>query len=268
VSKSNKRRSRAERRNATRDARSAASGAPPIKPPWHEHWRGFIRAGETAAVIACIVGAVSVSGDMAIAVPLLIVAAVMSAISIAAEPSLSKVLKAAAIAITLLLIGGIGEFIYYHHKTADDIATSTNYITDWGAGSSPGVPTVEKFTPGNVSSYKGEAKSHLVVNGDLVRKTIGGQYRLVGVIYHHANTGDMQDEPDISKSGPYDVIAGPIHILIPWNDTFLRERVSGYVGTAYELLAIPIDKVNQKFTTVRQAVALGGKRLDGRRGPP
>ena len=52
------------------------------------------------------------------------------------------------------------------------------------------------------------------------------------------------------KSGPYDIVEGDIEILIYWNETFLRERVSGYQPTIYELLALPMDKAGKDFTTV------------------
>lgn len=147
---------------------------------------------------------------------------------------------------------------------ASDPPSSDYYVTDWGQ--TPG--QLEQFTRGDVGSYKGTAQSHIVVNGNLVRKAIGTSYRLVGVAYHHFRSGDPQDEPNVSRSGPYDIIDGSVYIVVPWNEVFLTERVSGMTGTTYELIALPIDKAAQKFSTIRQAVAFGAKRLAGRVGPP
>jgi hypothetical protein len=81
-----------------------------------ERWRGFIRAGETGFVAAFVLGALSTSGDMAIAAPLLAAAVIAGVVSIGAEPTLSrkaKVVASAGMSISIILIGA---FIFYHFQ--------------------------------------------------------------------------------------------------------------------------------------------------------
>jgi hypothetical protein len=142
--------------------------------------------------------------------------------------------------------------------------SSDYYISQWGT--IPGL--VEQFQIGDPGSYRGPKASHIIADGKLIKEALGTNYRLVGVCLHHSHSVDILDEPNISKSGPYDIVEGYIEILIYWNETFLRERVSGYQPTIYQLLALPIDKAGKDFTTMRQAVGLGGRVLAGRTGPP
>jgi len=81
-------------------------------------------------------------------------------------------------------------------------------------------------------------------------------------------SGDPLDEPDISKSGLYDVKDELITIIIPWNDTFLTELVmKGIRGTNYSLLLVPAD-FDTNFRTIRDALNKGGRSIQNRSGPP
>lgn len=121
---------------------------------------------------------------------------------------------------------------------------------------------------GDVDFIVGAASSELVVDGILLSKRYSTGFKLIGVCFHHTISGDVQDDTDISKSGTYDLESRDIRILIPWNDRFKREFVNQLVTTAYELLAVPPGITPDKFSTIRQAVALGAKRVKGVSGPP
>ena len=54
----------------------------------------------------------------------------------------------------------------------------------------------------------------------------------MGVAFHHKPTGDVLDDPNLSKSGLYDIEPREIRILIPWNETFIADLVNGGDPTA------------------------------------
>jgi hypothetical protein len=53
------------------------------------------------------------------------------------------------------------------------------------------------------------------------------KYRLMGVAFHHKPTGDVLDDPNVSKSALYDIQPREIRILIPWNETSIADLVNG-----------------------------------------
>jgi hypothetical protein len=171
--------------------------------------------------------------------------------------------KDALIAPILALIYFASPILIYLDTTPPP---ESEIVTDWGP--TPGVP--KTFRRGQMDSFVGSPTSHMIVDGALVQKLLGkNDYKLIGVCFHHSHSVDIQDEPNISKSGPYDIENFPIQITIPWNEVFLREMImDGMTGTGYELLALPNDQASSKFSTIREAVALGAKRLTRRRGPP
>ena len=49
----------------------------------------------------------------------------------------------------------------------------------------------------------------------------------MGVAFHHKPTGDVLDDPNVSKSALYDIEPREIRILIPWSETFIADLVNG-----------------------------------------
>lgn len=106
----NRQQKRAEeraRRRAEEEARANAQTTPLTNPPaptaipWHERWRGGIRAGETAVILGLVIGAISVGGDMTEMSLLLFAAWIVSALSLITTDGLT-------IAIRWLLVAGAG----------------------------------------------------------------------------------------------------------------------------------------------------------------
>jgi hypothetical protein len=136
-----------------------------------------------------------------------------------------------------------------------------NYIMQWGATGPYG------FVRGDPASLRGARASHLLVDGGKLG-AYAGKYRLMAIAFHHKITGDVLDDPNLSKSGLYDVEPEQIWILIPWSGGFIADLVDGWHPTRYELLAVPIGVQPEQFETLRQVVALGAVRLDRKGGPP
>src|SRR5208282_463668 len=97
--------------------------------PWSESWRNFIRAGETAFVAVLVIGAPTAS-DMLVVMIFLVIAFVVSAIAIVAEPTISVRWKSGLIPIALLAFIGIYEFAYYRHQEPIPEALLGNYNLD------------------------------------------------------------------------------------------------------------------------------------------
>lgn len=78
-----------------------------------ERWKVVIRAGETAAVIAFVVGATSVSADMLLAGFLLFAGWVVAAVAIAMAPGLATHKKVSlAVAVAALFVGMEGFLVW------------------------------------------------------------------------------------------------------------------------------------------------------------
>jgi hypothetical protein len=88
---------------------------PPAKPAWHERYRVFIRLGETAIVLG-LSAAAATAADVLIASGLLVGAWVVSALSLAAEPSWSRVRKSVFMSLAALCFVGLGGIVYYRHQ--------------------------------------------------------------------------------------------------------------------------------------------------------
>ena len=137
------------------------------------------------------------------------------------------------------------------------------YIQQWGLNDGGA-----KIQPGNPPKViEGAAANEIVVDGSrLIQHR--DHYKLVGVCFHHLKPGDVQDEPAISKSGAYDIEDRQIKIVIPWSNQFFGEVASGITPTGYELLAVPNGISPDQFSTIRQAVAFGAKRIQRTTGGP
>jgi hypothetical protein len=160
----------------------------------------------------------------------------------------------AALAIISFLLCGAG---FYFREPAKPLI-----ITSFG----PSGPAT--FNPGDKTSLKGASSSQLTVNGSALGGYDPKTYKLIGVCFHHKRTGDVIDEPNISKSGLYEIEPREIHIMIPWNDQFITELVNGVTETNYELLVVPAIVSPDSFSTIRQVVAMGAARVARTSGPP
>jgi hypothetical protein len=159
----------------------------------------------------------------------------------------------------------------YYFTLADEPPIPQTIILDWGYSGSA------RWQPGDPQSIQGPKESMLRVNGSLLRSLAKKDYKLIGVGFHHVISGDVLDQPNISKSGLYDIRDGQINITIPWNDDFISELVHAKpVGESlylrriphYMLLAVPKGVTPQSFSSLRQAIDLGAKRLQSVAGPP
>ena len=111
----------------------------------------------------------------------------------------------------------------------------------------------------------------ITADGHLLRSRIADydRYKIAGVCYHYEGLGDVQDVQDLQKSELHDIVEGDIIIGIKLDqkfmNTWLQERKS---NTNYVLVLVPNGINMNQFSTMRQAMALGVKPLNGAIGPP
>ena len=159
-----------------------------------------------------------------------------------------------ALAITVTL-GALGLRLYanHHHDESDpeqaDLGINPQeVIMSWG--SSPQLDYVE-----------------MVANGSKLQR-FKSRYRLAAICFKYDGKSDYLDLETILKSNPYDIRTGPIEILIPVTFEFKKELFYGGKGSNYVLLLVPNQVTTSQFRTLRQAYALGIKRIGGTSGPP
>jgi hypothetical protein len=161
-----------------------------------------------------------------------------------------------------LFLSGIGTGIFIIQPYITPLSPPI-LITDFGA---VGRVHSEK----GVIQILGPKQSTLTVNGSLLSSLASKNYKLIGVVYHYMISGDVHDQPNISKSGLYDIVNHPITITIPWNEQFTSEMLQAQKlsDTLYAvsqqhfaLLAVPKGVTPNDFTTLRQAIAFGAQVL-------
>jgi len=123
-----------------------------------------------------------------------------------------------------------------------------------------------ELTRGNPVPISGRPENEMVVDGTLLL-SYRSKYKLVGACFHNIGTGDVLDRR-LSKSALYDIQDSPIRITIPWSHQYAMEVSEGNNGTGYDLLGVPLGVSPDQFETLRQALALGCKRLKRVSGPP
>jgi hypothetical protein len=164
---------------------------------------------------------------------------------------------------------GIMFFGIYYLTLPNEPPTPRTIITDWGS------MAVVKWEHG-VAKFSGPKQSALTVNGSLLRSLARKNYKLIGVCFHYLAPVDVLDQPNISKSGLYDITDHLITITIPWNEQFISELVHATPVNEtqylipipqYSILAVPKGVTPESFTTLRQAIAFGAKRLQSVAGP-
>ncbi len=83
--------------------------------------------------------------------------------------------------------------------------------------------------------------------------------KIVLVALHYNGRGDIKDAKGIQKSEPYDYGAGLQTFIVAPDQTFRNEAAAGMRGVTFLLLDLPNTVNEAQFSTVRQAIALGGK---------
>jgi hypothetical protein len=82
--------------------------------------------------------------------------------------------------------------------------------------------------------------------------------RIVFVALHYRGLGDLKDQTGIQKSLPYDYEAGLHTFVIDPDQGFRNERAAGQAQVTYMLLEMPPNVSTNQFSTIRQAISLGG----------
>jgi hypothetical protein len=143
-------------------------------------------------------------------------------------------------------------------------ALSEDYLTGWG----PPQGIQYRYIGHDYNSFVGARIGLIKLDGKLLFNNIGDGYKLFGICLHHFHAVDLKDEPNISISGAYDIVPEEIAIEIPWSQKYFEELIDRMVGTNYVLIAVPTNKAEEKIRTIRDAIALGGKILATKSGPP
>ncbi len=94
------------------------------------------------------------------------------------------------------------------------------------------------------------------------------RYKVAAVCYLYTGLVDVLDLDELQKSVTYDIRNERMNIGIPLNDKFTKKIKEGMTGTIYVILLVPAQIRTDQFTTLRQAYALGVKKIQAVRGPP
>ena len=156
------------------------------------------------------------------------------------------------------LLGIVGSRIY--HEPVD----SERLIESWGSAGTSNIHLNDDKT----ISASGALSSHILVRGRLLNNFDKQKWKMVGVCFHSARTGDMLDSPNISKSGKYEISDDDVYIKIPWNESFIEDLVGGSSTTQYSLLMVPNGVDLEQFSTLRQAHALGAQEVAAKASRP
>jgi hypothetical protein len=231
-----------------------------------QHHAGIQRSS-IEAYIGVAIGIISVvfSPTLEVKALLLFILAVFTAFLVTEMRPLARrgnITKRVAAFVCFALICWLGWSPLKAQYDEEQFPPTHLYITQWGPVHGGDVQ-IERADPPRVKH--GVAASEITVDGTLLFRH-HDDYNLIGVCFHHARSGDVQDEPNVSKSGVYDIENWPMKILIPWNSQFLLDTLNGARITGYELLAVPKGVRPEQFKTIREAVALGAKRVQAASG--
>jgi hypothetical protein len=107
---------------------------------------------------------------------------------------------------------------------------------------------------------KGVAEGHITVNGHrIISKK--HNYQLIGICFFHLASQDWTFDNNLSKSGLYEIRNSDMEIGIPLTAEFLKELQHGASPSVFVLLAVPRGVGPNQFSTVKEALDLGGKIL-------
>lgn len=151
--------------------------------------------------------------------------------------------------VALMLTWGFFGYNYYDHHRNENRGQLRISQFAWGPTGTP-----DGFTRASVTLH--------ILTPDRLRTD-----RLAAVCYHDTGLIDHSDI-ELSKSGLYDIAEGSQSMLIKYSDTFLAELQRGQRGTVYTILLVPRGITMERFTTLRQAEALGVRLVFAGGGPP
>jgi hypothetical protein len=180
------------------------------------------------------------------------------------QPYIPKILKdkpyLGFVPLGFLFIGVIGIIIqYFNAQPPPQYKPLMTYY---------GINGIVWHQHGNSVTIPSDPSSKIEVDGGDLTYLGSDKYKLLGVVYHVPPTSDRMDVGDLSKSALFDIRNEHITITIFWNKKFIEDFVDDKIGSAYSLLAIPVNLDPKQFGTLRQAVKLGAKILEERGGPP
>jgi hypothetical protein len=92
--------------------------------------------------------------------------------------------------------------------------------------------------------------------------------KLILVALHYNGLGDFKDQSGIQKSLPYDYTAGLLTMVVDPDQRFRNETAAGMKTINFLLLEVPSNISRDQFSTVRQAISIGGKLVITRASTP
>jgi hypothetical protein len=98
--------------------------------------------------------------------------------------------------------------------------------------------------------------------------SLSPRYKVAAVCYLYTGLVDVLDFDELQKSVAYDIRNERMNIGISLNDEFTKKIKEGMTGTIYLILLVPAQIRTDQFATLRQAYALGIKKIQAVRGPP
>jgi hypothetical protein len=144
-------------------------------------------------------------------------------------------------------------------------AEDRTYMTSRGALDPNGGVSFED--PGHPRLI-GAPGAKVVVAGNRVMK-FSKKYNVVSVCFQWDGKEDWRDVTNISKTQEaFDIVNGPIEMMIPWNDQYIKNLLNHQMGTTYVALLVPKGISPKNFNSVREAVNEGSLVLQSAGGPP
>lgn len=117
--------------------------------------------------------------------------------------------------------------------------------------------------PSDISEFEDQYAWGTLTNGKsyftVGLKSTKPDRKLILVALHYHGLGDIKDQPGIQKSLPYDYTAGLLTLIVDPDQRFRSETAAGEKGVTLLLLEVPSTVGRDQFSTVRQAISVGGK---------
>jgi len=118
-------------------------------------------------------------------------------------------------------------------------------------------------TPSSGAEY-GYSSWGVLPDGELYYSTIFNESKpdrkLILVSFHRSALVDIKDQTSLQRSEPYDYTTGLKTLVIDPDQKFRNEAAFG-ASPSFVLLDMPNTVNKSQFSTIRQAVAIGGKIL-------
>lgn len=118
------------------------------------------------------------------------------------------------------------------------------------------------YPPYDEAAFADEIKWGGLLDGaqymSVILKQTKQNHKIILVVLHYSGLGDIKDQTNIEKSEPYDYIKGLNTFIVDPNENFRREVAAGKRAVSFLLLDVPAVVPPAQFSTIRQAIALGG----------